>query len=70
MTRLIETKDNTKDAARKARRIPVVYGKVLFVTHDMDRLRAINDDGSLGVTIDPDNLEYVQQWMQKNKPAA
>lgn len=66
-TRLIETKDDTKDAARKAIRVPRVYGKALFVTRDKNSLRAGNDDGSLGRVIDRDNLDCVRDWMCKTK---
>jgi superfamily II DNA or RNA helicase len=69
MIRLIETKENTKDAARKARRIPKYYGKVLFLTKDQSRLRVINDDGSLGETVDWDDLKPVQEWLRASKPA-
>ena len=69
MARLIETKENTKDAARKARRIPKYYGKVLFLTRDQKRLRVVNDDGSLGVTVDWDNLAPVREWLRESKPA-
>lgn len=67
--RLIETKENTKDAARKARRIPKCYGKVLFLTKDQSRLRVVNDDGSLGETVDWDDLLPVQEWLRASKPA-
>lgn len=67
--RLIETKENTKDAARKARRIPKCYGKVLFLTKDQSRLRVVNDDGSLGVAVDWDDLLPVQEWLRASKPA-
>ena len=67
--RLIETKENTKDAARKARRIPKCYGKVLFLTKDQSRLRVVNDDGSLGETVDWDDLMPVQEWLRASKPA-
>lgn len=66
--RLIETKENTKDAARKARRIPKCYGKVLFLTKDQSRLRVVNDDGSLGETVDWDDLLPVQDWLRASKP--
>ncbi|NOT81195.1 MAG: hypothetical protein HOP01_00480 [Gallionella sp.] len=66
--RLIETKENTKDAARKARRIPKFYGKVLFLTKDQSRLRVVNDDGSLGETVDWDDLLPVQEWLRVSKP--
>ena len=67
--RLIETKENTKDAARKARRIPKCYGKVLFLTKDQSRLRVVNDDGSLGEAVDWDDLMPVQEWLRASKPA-
>lgn len=66
LPRLIETKESTKDAARKARRIPRVYGKVLFVTNDAGRLRVVNDDGSLGQRVDED-LRTVQHWMEATR---
>ncbi|MBV2210097.1 MAG: hypothetical protein KUL77_11105 [Thermomonas sp.] len=63
MTRLIETKESTKDASRKARRVPKIYGKVMFVTKDNDKLRIVNDDGSLGVTFDWGDLNPAWNWM-------
>jgi len=66
---LIETKENTKDAALKARRIPKCYGKVLFLTKDQSRLRVVKDDGSLGETVDWDDLLPVQEWLRASKPA-
>jgi hypothetical protein len=66
--RLIETKENTKDAARKARRIPKYYGKVLFLTKDQSRLRVVNDDGSLGAVVDWDDLLPVQDWLHDTRP--
>ncbi len=68
MMRLIETKENTKDAARKARRVPKSYGKVLFLTKDQQRLRVVNDDGSLGKVVDSDDLLPVQEWLRASKP--
>ncbi len=44
LLRLVETKENVKDAARKARRVPKTWGKVLFLTRDQARLRVVNDD--------------------------
>jgi superfamily II DNA or RNA helicase len=67
--RLIETKENTKDAARKAQRIPKYYGKVLFLTKDQSRLRVVKDDGSLGEAVDWDDLLPVQEWLRASKPA-
>lgn len=66
--RLIETKENVKDAARKARRVPKSYGKVLFLTKDQSRLRVVNDDGSLGMTVDLDDLTPVREWLRASKP--
>ncbi|MBI5330658.1 MAG: DEAD/DEAH box helicase family protein [Betaproteobacteria bacterium] len=68
MTRLVETKENVKDAARKARRVPKVYGKVLFLTKDRSRLRVINDDGSLGLTVDWSDLTPVREWLGNTRP--
>lgn len=67
--RLIETKESTKDASRKARRVPKSYGKVLFLTKDQNRLRVINDDGSLGLSVDWDDLTPVREWLRTSKPA-
>ena len=67
--RLIETKENVKDAARKARRIPKSYGKVLFLTKDQRRLRVVNDDGSLGVAVEWDDLTPIREWLRESKPA-
>jgi len=66
--RLIETKENTKDAARKAQRVPKNYGRVLFLTKDQNRLRVVNEDGSLGGAVDFDDLTPVQEWLRASKP--
>jgi len=65
-TRLIETKENTKDASRKSRRVPKIYGKVMFVTKDQDQLRIVNDDGSLGTTFDWEDLTPAWEWAAKS----
>ncbi len=70
LSRLIETKENVKDAARKARRVPKYYGKVLFLTKEQNHLRVVNDDGSLGITADWDDLKPVREWLRESKPAA
>jgi hypothetical protein len=57
MPRLLETKDDTKDAARKAQHSPKSYGKVLFLTPDGNRMRWVNDDGSLGAVLDFDDMQ-------------
>ncbi len=69
MLRLVETKENVKDAARKARRVSKDWGKVLFLTRDQARLRVVNDDGSLGSTIDYDDLAPVREWLRESRPA-
>jgi type III restriction enzyme len=68
LLRLVETKENLKDAARKAKRAPEGWGKVLFLTREQSRLRVVNDDGSLGVTIDYDDLAPVREWLRASKP--
>ncbi|MBP6534219.1 MAG: hypothetical protein KA218_04110, partial [Arenimonas sp.] len=66
VTRLIETKESTKDASRKLRRTPKIYGKVMFVTRDQNKLRVVNDDGSLGTTFDWDDLRPSWNWLTEN----
>jgi hypothetical protein len=68
LQRLIETKDNTKDAARKARHTPQFYGSVLFITQDQRRIKIINRDGSLGQTIDTDDLASLQDNLRSTRP--
>ncbi|MBL8311101.1 MAG: DEAD/DEAH box helicase family protein [Burkholderiales bacterium] len=68
LLRLIETKDNTKDAARKARHVPQAYGSVMFITQDGERIKIINKDGSLGDMVDTDDLVTVQDWLRKSRP--
>ena len=66
--RLVETKGNVKDAARKFKHVPDGYGRVLFVTKDQHRLRIVNVDGSLGETVEMDDLFAVRDWMRASKP--
>lgn len=61
--RTVDPKHDTKDASKKAQRMPKIYGKVLFVTRDDKRLRIVNDDGSLGAEFDWIDLTPVWQWM-------
>lgn len=61
--RMVETKESTKDASRKAQRTPKIYGKVLFVTREDTRLRIVNDDGSLGDEFDWVDLTPAWKWM-------
>jgi type III restriction enzyme len=68
LIRLVETKESTKDAARKARHAPPLYGRVLFLTKDMSRLRWINEDGTLGSVVDMDNLSSMREWLLATRP--
>lgn len=61
MQRLLETKESTKDAARKAQHFPPAFGKVLFLTPDGNRLRWVNDDGSLGDAVKLTEIDAVRQ---------
>lgn len=66
--RLIETKENVKDAARKSKHTPQHYGQVLFLTKDQKRLRVVNKDGSLGDSVDLDNLSKVRDFLRSTRP--
>jgi hypothetical protein len=68
LMRLIETKENVKDAARKAQRIPRDYGEVLFLTREQERFRIVQNDGSLGETVDLNDLAKVREWMRATRP--
>ena len=70
MQRLLETKENTKDAARKARHTPDGYGKVLFLTPDGSRLRWVNDDGSLGEVVNLNDMAGVLARFAATRPVA
>ena len=69
MQRLLETKESTKDAARKAKHFPAAYGKVLFLTPDGNRLRWVNDDGSLGDVVKLTEMGAVHDRLKQTKPA-
>lgn len=69
MQRLLETKEDTKDASRKSQHSPENYGKVLFLTPDgKERMRWVNDDGSLGDVLDFENMESVLDKLAKTRP--
>ncbi|MBX9836452.1 MAG: DEAD/DEAH box helicase family protein [Burkholderiaceae bacterium] len=68
--RLLETKDDTKDAARKAKHSPVGYGKVLFLTPDGNRMRWVNDDGTLGEVVDFEHLQAALGKLVATRPEA
>ena len=68
LIRLIETKENVKDASRKSRHVPSYYGKVLFLTKDQTRLKWVKDDGSLGSDVDLDDLTELREYMRSSIP--
>lgn len=68
MPRLMETKQDTKDAARKSRHSPAGYGKVVFLTPDGNRIRLINDDGSTGAVVDFDDMHNLLEILKKTRP--
>jgi hypothetical protein len=71
MQRLLETKEDTKDASRKSQHSPENYGKVLFLTPDgKERMRWVNDDGSLGEVLDFEDMESVLDKLAKTRPVA
>jgi hypothetical protein len=63
-TRLIETKESIKDAVRKMGRAPKAYGKVIFITKDVNRFRMVNPDGQLGAVVD-DDLESLRDELRQ-----
>ena len=69
LQRLLETKQDTKDAARKAQHWPAAYGKVLFLTPDGQRLRWVNDDGSLGDAVKLPDMQGVYERLAHTAPA-
>jgi len=66
--RLIETKENVKDAVWKSKHTSSYYGRVLFLTKDKTKLRWINEDGTLGDSLDLDDLQAMQEWLRKTIP--
>jgi superfamily II DNA or RNA helicase len=68
MPRLLETKEDTKDAARKSKHSPASYGKVLFLTPDGDRMRWVNDDGSMGAALDFDDMQSALSRLAETRP--
>jgi superfamily II DNA or RNA helicase len=68
LQRLLETKQDTKDAARKAQHWPASYGKVLFLTPDGSRLRWVNDDGSLGDAVKLPDMQGVHERLVHTAP--
>ena len=67
--RLVETKEDVKDAQRKARHTPRHYGKVLFLTKDKSKFRTVEPEG-LGEYVDFDDLSGMREWLRRNVPVA
>ena len=70
MQRLLETKDDTKDAARKSRHSPTHFGKVLFLTPDGKRMKWVNDNGSLGEELDFEQMQGLIDQLAASRPTA
>jgi type III restriction enzyme len=70
MQRLLETKESTKDASRKAQHSPAGYGKVLFLTPDGSRLRWVQDNGSVGDVVDLNDMGLVLKRFAATRPVA
>jgi hypothetical protein len=70
MARLMETKDDTKDASHKSKHWPAQYGKVLFLTPDGDHLRWVNDNGGMEELVDLDNMQTVLDKLASTRPLA
>ena len=68
IVRLLETKDDTKDASGKSRHSPPSYGKVLFLTPDHGRMRWVNDDGSTGAVVDFDDMQSALERLAATRP--
>lgn len=68
LIRLVETKESLKDAERKARRVPLYYGKVLFLTKDNQRLKWVKDDGTMGDEVDLADLQELRDWLKIYSP--
>lgn len=68
IARLLETKDDTKDASRKSKHWPQQYGKVLFLTPYGDRLKWVREDGSIGDDVDLDNMQTVLDKLASTRP--
>ncbi|QKJ68159.1 DEAD/DEAH box helicase family protein [Deefgea piscis] len=68
LIRLVETKESLKDAERKARRVPLYYGKVLFLTKDDQRLKWVKDDGTMGDEVDLADLQELRDWLKLHTP--
>ncbi len=52
----------------QAKHFPAAYGKVLFLTPDGNRLRWVNDDGSLGEAVKLSEFDAVHQKLASTRP--
>ncbi|WP_051675694.1 DEAD/DEAH box helicase [Polaromonas glacialis] len=68
LLRLLETKDDTKNASGKSKHSPASYGKVLFLTPDGNRMRWVNDDGSMGAVVDFDDMQSALEMLAATRP--
>lgn len=68
MARLIETKESTKDASRKAKHSSKLYGKVLFLTKHNSGFSIVKEDGTLDEQVDFDDLFAMREWLRARKP--
>jgi type III restriction enzyme len=69
MQRLLETKEDTKDASRKLQHSPENYGKMLFLTPDgKARMRWVNENGNLGEVLDFEDMDCVLDKLAKFRP--
>lgn len=68
LMRLVDTKESTKDAAKKLRHTPTYYGKVMFLTKDGKKIRIVKDDGALGEVVDFDDLKMMRERLRETSP--
>ena len=68
LQRLLETKNDTKDAARKARHSPPAYGKVLFITKDHGLWCWIMDNGSPGDAVKLSEMDAILKRLRSTQP--
>lgn len=69
LPRLLVEHITPQNASRKARRVPRACGKILLLTKDQNHFRVVNDDGSLGLALDWDDLSPMHEWPRASKPA-
>lgn len=68
IARLMETKDDLKDTARKLQHWPAAYGKVLFLTPDGDYLCWVSDDGAMAEQLDLSDLSTMLNRLAATRP--